>query len=100
MNTKHDDWDYENAEVKPGRNGPSAVYSVRFPKAEIAAIRAAAKVAGVSTSEFIREAAREKAEGNVPVSHEPQVETSIFTLRVGPTEISGENLSHAESLPG
>ena len=100
MNTKHDDWDYENAEVKPGRKNPSAVYSVRFPKAEIAAIRAAAKVAGVSTSEFIREAAREKAEGNVPVSHEPQVETSIFTLRVGPTEISGENLSHAESLPG
>ena len=61
MNNKHDDWDYEAAEVRPGRNDPSTVYSVRFPKAEIAAIRAAARAAGVSRSEFIRAAAREKS---------------------------------------
>ena len=100
MSTKHDDWDYENAEVRPGRKNPSAVYSVRFPKAEIAAIRAAAKAAGMSTSEFIREAAREKAEGGVPVTHEPLVETGIFTLSPGGgVRFTGKNLSHAESLP-
>ena len=61
MSSKHDDWDYENAEVKPGRESPGVVYSVRFPKTEIAAIRAAAKAQGLSTSEFIRDAARQKA---------------------------------------
>ena len=99
MNTKHDDWDYENAEVKPGRNRPSAVYSVRFPKAEISAIRAAAKVAGMNTSEFIREAAREKAEGYAPLTHEPHVETSLITTRDGVASFSVSGLSHAESLP-
>ena len=61
MSNKHDDWDYENAEVKPGRESPGAVYSVRFPKAEIAAIRAVAKAQGLSTPDFIRDAAMEKA---------------------------------------
>ena len=61
MTTSSDDWDYENPEVHHGRAEPSAVYTLRFPKAEIVAIRAAAKAAGVSTSEFIRRAAREKA---------------------------------------
>ena len=61
MTNWNDDWDYENAEVHHGRTKPSAVYSVRFPKAEIVDIRAAAKAARVTTSEFIRRAAREKA---------------------------------------
>ncbi|MDE2934787.1 MAG: DUF6290 family protein [Chloroflexota bacterium] len=99
MSEKHEGWDYENADVKPGRKNPSAVYSVRFPKSEIAAIRAAAKAAGMTTSEFIREAAREKAEGPVPVTHEPRVETGTPTQRVGSVQISGKSISHAESLP-
>ena len=98
MSRKHDEWDYENAEVRPGRKSPSAVYSVRFPKAEISAIRAAAKAAGMTTSEFIREAAREKAEGHVPVTHEPRVETGTYTQRVGAFRVSGRDISHAESL--
>ena len=61
MSDTHDDWDYENTEVQPGRENPSVVYSVRFPKTEISAIRGAARAAGMSTTEFIREAAREKA---------------------------------------
>ncbi len=61
MSDKHDDWDYENAEVKSGRKNPSAVYSIRFPKAEIATIRVAARAADMSTAEFIRKAAWEKA---------------------------------------
>jgi len=100
MSEKQEEWDYENAEVRPGRKNPSAVYSVRFPKAEIAAIRSAAKAAGMTTSEFIREAAREKAEGRVPVTHEPRVETGTATRRVGSVQISGKSISHAESLPG
>ncbi len=99
MSTKHDDWDYENAEVRPGRKNPSAVYSVRFPKPEISAIRAAAKAAGMTTSEFIREAAREKAEGYTPLTHEPHVETSPITTRDGVAYFSGSSFSHAESLP-
>lgn len=99
MSEKHEDWDYENPEVKPGRKNPSAVYSVRFPKAEIAAIRAAAKAAGMTTSEFIREAAREKAEGGVPMTHEPRVETGALTQRIGSVRISGKSVSHAESVP-
>lgn len=61
MTNKHDEWDYEDAELHTGLTSPTAVYSIRFPKAEITAIRAAARVAGVTTSEFIRRAAREKA---------------------------------------
>lgn len=61
MSSNHEVWDYENAEVKPGRENPSAVYSIRFPKTEITAIRTAARAAGMTTSEFIRDAAREKA---------------------------------------
>ena len=99
MSDKHEEWDYENAEVKPGRKNPSAVYSVRFPKAEITAIRAAAKAAGMTPSEFIREAAREKAERRAPVTHEPRVETGIAGRQVGPSQFMGANLSQAESLP-
>lgn len=61
MTSRHDDWDYENAKVHAGRTHPAAVHSIRFPKAEIAATRAATKTAGMTTSEFIRQAAREKA---------------------------------------
>lgn len=100
MSEKHGDWDYENAEVKPGRKNPSAVYSVRFPKAEISAIRAAAKAAGMTTSEFIREAAREKAEGRSPITHEPQVKTGAVNYRDVVASFEGSGLSHAESLPG
>lgn len=100
MSDTHAEWDYENAEVKPGRKNPSAVYSVRFPKAEITAIRAAAKAAGMTTSEFIREAAREKSGRAVPVTHEPRVETGLVTSRAASSEFSGKSVSHAESLPG
>lgn len=99
MSSKHDDWDYENPEVKPGRKNPSTVYSVRFPKAEMAAVRAAARAAGMTTSEFIREAAREKAEGRVPITHEPRVETGAasggdrFALQ------TGSGFWDVESLP-
>ena len=99
MSEKHEEGDYENPKVKPGRKNPSAVYSVRFPKVEIAAIRAAAKAAGMTTSEFIREAAREKAEGRVPVTHEPRVETGTPIHRAGSVRLSGKSISHAESLP-
>ena len=55
-----DEWDYENGQVQPGRSLAAVVYSVRFPKGELEALRRAAAAAGVSVSEFIRDATREK----------------------------------------
>ena len=57
----HDDWDYENAEVHEPEREVMSVYSLRFTSKEIADIREAARREGVSTSEFIRTAARLRA---------------------------------------
>lgn len=59
--TTRDDWDYENAEVREPEREVLSAYSVRFTATEVADIRAAAKREGVSTSEFIRTAARTRA---------------------------------------
>ena len=59
--TTHDDWDYDNAEVRDAQRDVRSVYSLRFTVAEIAAIRAAARREGVTTSDFIRTAARRRA---------------------------------------
>lgn len=59
--SKHDEWDYENAEVNEPEREVKSVYSLRFTAGEIADIRAAAKREGVTTSEFIRTAARTRA---------------------------------------
>ncbi len=58
--TTRDEWDYENAEVHEGEREVMSVYCVRFAATEIADIRAAAKREGVTTSEFIRAAARSR----------------------------------------
>lgn len=59
--SKHEEWDYENAEVHEPEREVKSVYSLRFTAGEIADIRAAARREGVSTSEFIRTAARTRA---------------------------------------
>ena len=59
--SKHEDWDYENAEVHEPEREVMSVYSLRFTSTEIADIRAAARQEGVTTSEFIRSAARSRA---------------------------------------
>ena len=41
--SKHDDWDYENAEVHEAEREVKSVYSLRFSATEIAEIREAAK---------------------------------------------------------
>lgn len=60
MSTR-DDWDYENAEIHEPEREVKSVYSLRFTATEIAEIRAAAEREGVTTSEFIRTAARSRA---------------------------------------
>lgn len=52
--SNHNEWDYENAEVREAKGNATSVYSVRFTRAEIAHIRRAARAAGRPTSEFIR----------------------------------------------
>lgn len=59
--SKHDDWDFENAELHEPEREVKSVYSLRFSATEIADIREAAKREGVTTSEFIRTAARSRA---------------------------------------
>ena len=60
MSTR-EDWDYENAEIHEPEREVKSVYSLRFSATEIAEIRAAAEREGVTTSEFIRAAARSRA---------------------------------------
>ena len=59
--SKHDEWDYDNVEVHEPEREVMSVYSLRFTSQEIAEIRAAAKRESVTTSEFIRTAARTRA---------------------------------------
>lgn len=59
--SERNDWDYENAEVHEPEREVKSVYSLRFSATEIAEIREAAKREGVTTSEFIRTAARSRA---------------------------------------
>ena len=58
---ERDDWDSENAEVHEPEREVKSVYSLRFSPSEIAEIREAANREGVTTSEFIRSAARSRA---------------------------------------
>ena len=58
-NTKN--WDYENLEIKEPVKSPRVVVSVAFSHNDFSTVSIYAKKAGKKTSEFIREAALEKA---------------------------------------
>lgn len=62
------EWE-EEVQRRPGHVG-SVVFSVRFARDEIAAIRAAAMRAGERTSEFIRVAALQRVRGDSGISIE------------------------------
>jgi hypothetical protein len=59
----HADW-ADEAQVQDGPRAGSVVQSVRFARDEITRVRSAAKHAGVSTSEYIRDAAIARAVGS------------------------------------
>jgi len=54
-------WDYQNAVRKPGVKTARVVVSVAFPRNDFERIAQHAEQVGKKTSEFIREAALEKA---------------------------------------
>ena len=56
-----EEWDYENVKVHEPKES-SSVYSVRFRSSELRLLREAAREAGVSTGEFIRAAALDRAQ--------------------------------------
>lgn len=58
-----DEFDYENLEVRERVPRGSTVYSIRFSRAEMTQIRAAAKHVHQTTSEFIRRSAMKEATG-------------------------------------
>ena len=58
-------WDYEKAERRPGVKSARAVVSVAFSRQDFERVAASAAERGKRTSEFIREAALERAEGAV-----------------------------------
>ncbi len=61
MSDAQDDWDLESATLQQARRPATSAFSVRLNREELAALRAAAKAAGMTTGEFIRNAALEKA---------------------------------------
>lgn len=94
------EWE-EEVERRPGRVA-SVVFSTRFGRAEIAAIRQAAARVGERTSGFIRVAALNRVRGEVGISVELVPSTSappggaILFAKVGPnTEVA----TPAEYIP-
>lgn len=69
MNDAPDDWDLETATVQQARRPATSAFSVRLNREELAALRKAAKAAGIAAGEFIRRAALEKARaGEIPAA--------------------------------
>lgn len=58
-----DNWDYERPIVREPVKAPRVVVSVAFHRPDFARVSQAAERSGMKTSEFIREAAIEKATG-------------------------------------
>lgn len=65
--SSHEEFDYENMEVQVREPRASTVYSVRFSRAEIGQIRAAAASVHQTTSEFIRRSALKEATNHVRI---------------------------------
>jgi hypothetical protein len=63
-----DTWDYENAERRPPAKAARAVVSVAFSREEFDLVATSAEREGMKTSEFIREAALEKAGAHTEVT--------------------------------
>lgn len=59
-------WDFENPEVKEPTKAPRVVFSVAFRREDFITVSEYAERMGKKTSEFIREAALEKATGRSP----------------------------------
>ena len=66
---KEDQWDSESAEQRPPMKQPRLVVSVAFPSHEFSLVSSYADSIGKRTSQFIREAAIEKATGSNTVSY-------------------------------
>ncbi|MDQ2652318.1 MAG: hypothetical protein M3Z20_04655 [Chloroflexota bacterium] len=54
-------WEEDGAIAQPRGKAPRAIVSVAFPREDFERVTAQAKLAGMKTSEFIRQAALEKA---------------------------------------
>lgn len=86
-------WDFEGAEkrspVKEGRT----VVSVAFPRRDFARVSEAAERAEQRVSEFIREAALEKASSQASraglTSYSASYGSAIFTRKPNPTRVVG-----------
>ena len=63
-NHAKDDWDFENAEMRPAVKGRSVVVSVRLDKDDFNKISERAEDAGVPTSTFIRAVVLENVNGS------------------------------------
>ncbi len=66
-----DEWDAESAVYQPPRKTRRAVVSVAFPSADFQLVATVARAAGQPTSQFIREAAVERARRASTPSGEP-----------------------------
>jgi hypothetical protein len=87
---QNEPWDYERAERRPAVKGARAVVSVAFPREDFERVSQAAKRRALRTSEFIREAALEKAVG------QPAALTS-YTVSLGAAIFSERPIAEART---
>ena len=84
-------WDYERTEKRPGVKGARAVVSVAFTSEDLQQVGEAAQRLGQRTSQFIRDAALEKAFGQKKLatlsSFSGSLGTAIFTSSHMPTTL-------------
>ena len=82
-------WDYERGEKRPGVKGARAVVSVAFGREDFDRVVACAEHLGKKTSEFIREAAVDKArrvwEPATVATYSGSARSFLFTERPVPT---------------
>lgn len=90
-----DNWDYDNAERRRPVRGARAVVSVAFSRADFEQVAAAAEHVGQRTSEFIRQAAMERANkltGSATLTYSGGSGWTVTTHRPLPvSRVSGAN---------
>lgn len=94
-----ENWDFDQAEVHPPAKRNRAVVSVAFPRPAFEQVSRAAEIAGARVSEFIREAALEKASRQT----EEAVLASVSGAVAGSISFNGRDSSGAPAttrVPG
>lgn len=91
------EWE-ETGKLAQGKRRPSVVQSVRFGRDELRLVRNAASRAGVSTGEFIREAALARATSAFSISSMHLTVSQVFATAGNETSSEGPMVGRMEPL--